>query len=119
MAMWRRRPSEYFSTSTTAAQLSSVLDIFLGVSLISSSPEAAMEVDSTASVVPLQQVQQTVATVLCYNCGVPIDGTTAAGALCEECVKLTIDASQGIQREAVLHTCPDCDRWLSPPSQWL
>ena len=78
-----------------------------------------MEVDSTASVIPLQHVQQTVATVLCYNCGVPIDGTTAAGALCEECVKLTIDASQGIQREAVLHACPDCDRWLSPPSQWL
>lgn len=78
-----------------------------------------MEIDSTASFVPLKPVQQNIATVLCYNCGAPIDGTTAAGALCEECVKLTVDASQGIQREAVLHTCSDCDRWLSPPSQWL
>lgn len=78
-----------------------------------------MEIDPTASFVPLKPAQQTIATVLCYNCGSPIDGTTAAGALCEECVKLTVDASQGIQREAVLHTCADCDRWLSPPSQWV
>ncbi|RMZ89456.1 hypothetical protein DV736_g3327, partial [Chaetothyriales sp. CBS 134916] len=59
------------------------------------------------------------ATILCCNCGVPIDGTAAAGALCYDCVKLTVDASEGIQREAVLHTCKDCERWLSPPSQWV
>ena len=32
---------------------------------------------------------------------------------------MTIDITEGIQREATLHTCRDCDRWLSPPSQWL
>ncbi|KAI5291676.1 hypothetical protein KEM54_001870 [Ascosphaera aggregata] len=53
------------------------------------------------------------------TCGVPIDGTTAAGALCEDCVKLTVDVSHGIPREAVLHTCRDCERWLQPPSQWI
>jgi len=78
-----------------------------------------MDIDSSAPIIPLKPAPQKVATVLCYNCGLPIDGTTAAGTLCEECVKLTVDASQGIQREAVLHTCADCDRWLSPPSQWL
>lgn len=57
--------------------------------------------------------------ILCCNCGAPIDGTRAAGALCDDCVKLTVDISQGIQREATLHTCRDCDRWLSPPNQWL
>jgi nonsense-mediated mRNA decay protein 3 len=59
------------------------------------------------------------ATILCCNCGAPIDGTVSAGALCYDCIKLTVDVSEGIQREAVLHTCKDCERWLSPPSQWV
>lgn len=57
--------------------------------------------------------------ILCCNCGAPIDGTTSAGALCYDCVKTTIDVSQGIQREATLHFCRDCDRWLLPPSSWI
>ena len=57
--------------------------------------------------------------ILCCNCGAPIDGTAAAGALCSDCVKLTVDITEGIQREATLHTCRDCERWLQPPSQWV
>ena len=57
--------------------------------------------------------------ILCCNCGAPIDGTSAAGALCSDCIKLTVDISEGIQREATLHTCRDCERWLQPPSHWL
>lgn len=34
-------------------------------------------------------------------------------------MKLTVDISEGIQREAVLHTCKDCERWLQPPSTWV
>ncbi|KAF2405074.1 nonsense-mediated mRNA decay protein 3 [Trichodelitschia bisporula] len=75
-----------------------------------------MEVDSVA--LPHLE-QQTAATILCCNCGVPIDGTTSAGALCNECLKLSVDISNGIPREAVLLSCSDCDRWLSPPSSWL
>ncbi|KAF2427860.1 nonsense-mediated mRNA decay protein 3 [Tothia fuscella] len=62
---------------------------------------------------------QTAATILCCNCGTPIDGTLSAGALCQECIRLTVDISSGIQREAVLHICGDCDRWLSPPTSWV
>ena len=57
--------------------------------------------------------------ILCCNCGVPIDGTSAAGALCYDCVKLTVDISEGIQREATLHICRDCERWLQPPAHWI
>lgn len=57
--------------------------------------------------------------ILCCNCGAPIDGTTSAGALCHDCVRLTVDVSQGIQREAVLHSCRDCERWLQPPNSWV
>ncbi|KAI6783446.1 nonsense-mediated mRNA decay protein 3 [Emericellopsis cladophorae] len=59
------------------------------------------------------------ATILCCNCGAPIDGTSATGALCYDCVKLTVDISQGVQREATLHFCKDCDRWLLPPQTWI
>ncbi|KAI9883042.1 MAG: hypothetical protein M1823_005192 [Watsoniomyces obsoletus] len=72
--------------------------------------------------VPLQSfgaIPQTNATILCYNCGAPIDGTTSAGALCYDCVKLTVDITDGVQREAVLQICRDCDRWLQPPNQWI
>ncbi|KFH42214.1 60S ribosomal export protein-like protein [Hapsidospora chrysogenum ATCC 11550] len=62
---------------------------------------------------------QTGATILCCNCGAPIDGTTATGALCYDCVKLTVDISQGVQREATIHFCKDCDRWLLPPATWI
>lgn len=57
--------------------------------------------------------------ILCCNCGAPIDGTQSAGALCYDCIKLTVDISSGVQREGTLHQCRDCDRWLSPPQQWV
>ncbi|RYP62144.1 hypothetical protein DL769_007441 [Monosporascus sp. CRB-8-3] len=28
-------------------------------------------------------------------------------------------ATEGVQREATLHYCRDCDRWLLPPSSWV
>ncbi|EFW19625.1 ribosome-binding protein [Coccidioides posadasii str. Silveira] len=80
----------------------------------------SMDLDAPVSFEPVSfQPQQQAATILCCNCGAPIDGTTAAGALCEDCIKLTIDISEGIQREATLHMCKDCERWLQPPSQWI
>lgn len=57
--------------------------------------------------------------ILCCNCGAPIDGTTATGAACHDCIKLTVDISQGIQREATLNQCRDCERWLLPPTSWI
>lgn len=33
--------------------------------------------------------------ILCCNCGAAIDGTTAAGALCSDCLRLNVDASFG------------------------
>ncbi|KFG79174.1 nonsense-mediated mRNA decay protein 3 [Metarhizium anisopliae] len=79
-----------------------------------------MSMDLDDAPVPLgPATQQTAATILCCNCGAPIDGTTATGALCFNCVKLTVDISQGIQREATLNFCRDCDRWLLPPNSWI
>ncbi|TGO90601.1 hypothetical protein BPOR_0058g00200 [Botrytis porri] len=83
---------------------------------------SAMDVDDApVSIASRFQTQEpkTGATILCCNCGAPIDGTTSAGALCYDCVKLTVDVSQGIQREATVHFCRDCERWLLPPQTWI
>ncbi|ESZ92718.1 nonsense-mediated mRNA decay protein 3 [Sclerotinia borealis F-4128] len=83
---------------------------------------SAMDIDdapvSIASRFQTQE-QKTGATILCCNCAAPIDGTASAGALCYDCVKLTVDVSQGIQREATVHFCRDCERWLLPPQTWI
>ncbi|KAF4126710.1 nonsense-mediated mRNA decay protein 3 [Geosmithia morbida] len=79
-----------------------------------------MSMDIDDAPVPMTAAtQQSGATILCCNCGAPIDGTTAAGALCYDCIKLTVDISKGVQREATIHFCKDCDRWLLPPATWV
>ncbi|TLS30146.1 hypothetical protein PpBr36_02636 [Pyricularia pennisetigena] len=81
--------------------------------------DVSMDLDAPVPIAPPMGSAQNGATILCCNCGAPIDGTTATGALCYDCVKTTHDISQGVQREAVLHFCRDCDRWLLPPSSWI
>ncbi|KAJ5980858.1 NMD protein affecting ribosome stability and mRNA decay [Penicillium waksmanii] len=79
----------------------------------------SMDLDAPVPMAAMQQDQAISATILCCNCGAPIDGTTAAGALCQDCVRLSVDVSQGVQRESTLHFCKDCERWLQPPTSWL
>ncbi|PYH98846.1 NMD3-domain-containing protein [Aspergillus ellipticus CBS 707.79] len=78
----------------------------------------SMDLDAPVPMTGLQD-EPIAATILCCNCGAPIDGTTSAGALCQDCLKLNVDVSQGIQREATLHCCRDCERWLQPPNSWV
>lgn len=79
----------------------------------------SMDIDPSIPLPTQAQRPHTAATILCYNCGAAIDGTQAAGALCSDCLKLTVDITQGIERDGVLHMCRDCDRWHSPPAQWV
>ncbi|KAI1336605.1 NMD3-domain-containing protein [Xylariaceae sp. FL0016] len=79
----------------------------------------SMDLDAPMPLAPSEEVPSTRATILCADCGAPIDGMTAIDAKCYDCFKLTKDISQGIQREATLHFCRDCDRWLQPPSSWV
>jgi nonsense-mediated mRNA decay protein 3 len=74
-----------------------------------------MEIDSGLHFTP---APKNAATILCADCGAPVDGTIS-GAFCYDCIKLKTDVTSGIQREATLHMCRDCDRWLSPPNTWV
>ncbi|GAW26999.1 putative nonsense-mediated mRNA decay protein 3 [Rosellinia necatrix] len=72
----------------------------------------SMDIDTPMPMAAPAPTQGVTATILCADCGAPIDGMTAIEAKCYDCFKLTKDISQGIQREATLHFCRDCDRWL-------
>lgn len=58
------------------------------------------------------------ATVLCCNCGVPMDGSTGL-VMCYDCIKLNVDITNGIPREANLSFCRNCERFLQPPTNWI
>lgn len=58
------------------------------------------------------------ATVLCCNCGVPIDGSGGL-VMCYDCIKMTVDITEGIPREANISFCRNCERFLQPPGQWV
>ncbi|KAI1360410.1 NMD3 family-domain-containing protein [Xylaria arbuscula] len=73
----------------------------------------SMDLDAPMPLAAPTQVQPVTATILCADCGAPIDGMTAIDAKCYDCFKLTKDISQGIQREATLHFCRDS------PSSWV
>ena len=62
--------------------------------------------------------QQPVATVLCCNCGVPMDGSSGL-VMCYDCIKLTVDITEGIPREANVSFCRNCERFLQPPQNWI
>lgn len=62
--------------------------------------------------------RQKMATVLCCNCGVPIDGTAGVN-MCYDCIKLSVDITEGLQRESTLNFCRNCERFLRPPNQWV
>ncbi|QLL30272.1 hypothetical protein HG536_0A00890 [Torulaspora globosa] len=65
-----------------------------------------------------QQQQLQAATVLCCNCGVPIDGSGGL-VMCYDCIKMTVDITEGIPREANISFCRNCERFLQPPGQWV
>ncbi|CCH60453.1 hypothetical protein TBLA_0C06600 [Henningerozyma blattae CBS 6284] len=65
-----------------------------------------------------QQHAHPVATVLCCNCGTPIDGS-AGLVMCYDCIKMTVDITEGIPREANVSFCRNCERFLQPPGQWI
>lgn len=92
-----------------------------------------MEIDSSAPYAPYtaEQAQRakyitptrrsiplTQCSILCATCGVPMSGN-AGMAMCENCIRLNVDISEGIQREASIHFCNGCQRWLQPPQHWV
>ena len=54
---------------------------------------------------------------LCCECGVSI--TPNPSNTCVSCLRSRVDVASGVPRQATLHFCRFCERYLNPPSQWV
>lgn len=77
-----------------------------------------MEIDSGVAYTNYAPEQTAKANILCATCGAPMSGNTGM-AMCEDCIRLNVDISEGIQREASIHYCNGCERYLQPPQHWV
>eukprot|EP00124_Ichthyophonus_hoferi_P000534 Ihof_evm12s20 gene=Ihof_evmTU12s20 len=55
--------------------------------------------------------------ILCCSCGIPIPPNPAN--MCINCIRSTVDVTEGIQKQVPLYFCRGCDRYLQPPNNWV
>ncbi|KAG1354208.1 60S ribosomal export protein NMD3 [Cocos nucifera] len=60
---------------------------------------------------------QTVGTVLCCICGVAMAPNPAN--MCVRCLRSNVDITEGLPRRGAIVHCPECRRYLHPPSTWV
>ena len=58
-------------------------------------------------------VSQTVGSVLCCKCGIPM--APNAANMCIKCMRSEIDITEGLQKHAIIVHCPECETYLQPP----
>ncbi|KAG6643443.1 60S ribosomal export protein NMD3-like [Carya illinoinensis] len=62
-------------------------------------------------------VPQTVGSVLCCRCGIPM--APNAANMCVKCLRSEVDITEGLQKHVIIIHCPECDTYLQPPRTWL
>ncbi|XP_049820964.1 60S ribosomal export protein NMD3 [Aethina tumida] len=55
--------------------------------------------------------------ILCCECGIPIEPNPAN--MCVACLRSQVDITEGIPKQATLHFCRGCERYLQPPAEWV
>ncbi|KAJ2604426.1 ribosome-binding protein [Coemansia sp. RSA 1722] len=55
--------------------------------------------------------------ILCCECGTAIPPNPAN--MCVNCVRSMVDITEGIPKQATVHWCKNCERYLQPPATWL
>ncbi|KAJ1328792.1 hypothetical protein BSLG_010016 [Batrachochytrium salamandrivorans] len=55
--------------------------------------------------------------ILCASCGTLI--VPNAANMCIDCIRSTVDITDGIPKQATVHFCKGCDRYLQPPNIWV
>ncbi|KAJ1927746.1 ribosome-binding protein [Tieghemiomyces parasiticus] len=55
--------------------------------------------------------------ILCCSCGTAIPPNPAN--MCENCIRSEVDITEGIPKQATIHFCRNCERYLQPPTQWV
>ncbi|KAF5739212.1 60S ribosomal export protein NMD3 [Tripterygium wilfordii] len=62
-------------------------------------------------------VPQTIGTVLCCKCGIPM--APNAANMCVKCLQSEVDITEGLQKHVIILHCPECDKYLQPPRTWI
>ncbi|XP_038694268.1 60S ribosomal export protein NMD3-like isoform X2 [Tripterygium wilfordii] len=62
-------------------------------------------------------VPQTIGSVLCCKCGVPMEPNAAN--MCVKCLRSEVDITEGLQKNVIILHCPECDNYLQPPRTWI
>ncbi|KAL5564421.1 hypothetical protein UlMin_027585 [Ulmus minor] len=62
-------------------------------------------------------VNQTVGSVLCCKCGIPM--APNAANMCVKCLRSEVDITEGLQKHVIIVHCPECDSYLQPPRTWI
>ncbi|TPX35572.1 hypothetical protein SmJEL517_g02148 [Synchytrium microbalum] len=55
--------------------------------------------------------------ILCASCGTVIAPNPAN--LCVNCIRNSVDVSEGIPKQAIVHFCRNCNRYQQPPQGWI
>ncbi|XP_004503106.1 uncharacterized protein [Cicer arietinum] len=62
-------------------------------------------------------VHQTIGSVLCCKCGIPMQPNAAN--MCVKCLRSEVDITEGLLKRLVLVHCPECESYLQPPRTWV
>ncbi|XP_065869143.1 uncharacterized protein [Euphorbia lathyris] len=62
-------------------------------------------------------VRQTVGSVLCCKCGIPMQPNSAN--MCVKCLRSEVDITEGLKKHMIIRHCPECDTYLQPPNTWI
>ncbi|KAJ0244317.1 hypothetical protein HA466_0189720 [Hirschfeldia incana] len=63
------------------------------------------------------KVQQTIGSVVCCKCGVPMPPNAAN--MCVNCLRSEVDITEGLQKSIQVYYCPECGCYFHPPKTWI
>ncbi|OAD56654.1 60S ribosomal export protein NMD3 [Eufriesea mexicana] len=55
--------------------------------------------------------------ILCCICGINIEPNPAN--MCVACLRTQVDVTENIPKQATIHFCKGCERYLQPPGEWI
>lgn len=58
-------------------------------------------------------VHQTIGSVLCCKCGIPMQPNAAN--MCVKCLRSEVDITEGLLKQVTILYCPECETYLQPP----
>lgn len=62
-------------------------------------------------------VRQTIGSVLCCKCGIPMQPNAAN--MCVKCLRAEVDITEGLKKHVIIIHCPECNTYLDPPKTWI